>query len=172
MHHYPFLFPTFSGMYWFYGLPNLSHVTNAGDQYVNLSLRASIRRATKLRMLEFVLNRERGLVPADARLPHSQSVMKRLLPLWVSEWLTHGSIARVIRTSWENVLTRDLKDIHICQDEEEDLHVPGTSSSAPEQTIVQTLEHESEPEEEMTQVEWSLDVDAALARKLALGLRE
>ena len=75
----------FTNLYLMFGLPNLSHLTNPGDQSVNLSLRALIRRASKMRVVAHTLELARGQLPPGTRLEFSEAVVKPLLTLWVSQ---------------------------------------------------------------------------------------
>jgi hypothetical protein len=55
--------PEHPGLYFMFGLPNLSHCCNPGDQAINLSLRQTVRRATKLRAVHHYL--QVPLLPSD-----------------------------------------------------------------------------------------------------------
>jgi len=74
----------YSRLYLWFGLKNLSHMCNSGDQMVNFSLRNEGRRATKLRAVEHFLAIQRADV-APSNLEMVELVMKPLLSLSVGE---------------------------------------------------------------------------------------
>lgn len=102
----------FPHLYLYFGIPNLSHLCNPGDQIVNLSLRKYVRQQTKLRTAHWVLDvclsstvpplpffcaqKLRNRRPTDARLPMGEPTMKPLLTTWVSQWLSRAALPREI----------------------------------------------------------------------------
>lgn len=112
--------PEHPGLYFMYGLPNLSHCCNPGDQAVNLSLRQCVRTSTKLRAVHhylqvwslssfmfasFSLSQVlRGQLPPRSRLEFGEAAMKPLLVGWITTWLQHAKLADWVKSSWDVIL--------------------------------------------------------------------
>ena len=93
-------------VYIFCGIPNRSHVTNAGDQLVNKSLRDCTRKETKRRNTAHALAIQDGRFPPGTAHDMSEYVMKPLLLVWISNWLRHPLLQHWVLMSWRRVMTR------------------------------------------------------------------
>lgn len=81
-----------------------SHTQNVGDQFVNRSLRQTIRRAAKQRITQHATRKELGIIPQDAKLDMGEKTMKLLLVEWVTLWLHNEHLRAWVHASWAAVL--------------------------------------------------------------------
>ena len=87
------------------GLPNRSHVLNSGDHLINVTCRAHVRQRSKLRLLRHCMKIAEGKLAKGTPLDLREEVIKPLLTLWLSEWITDPQMRGWVLNSWEKALT-------------------------------------------------------------------
>ena len=102
---------------------------NQGDQFVNLQLRDSIRRAAKLRLMQHALQLHRGELDPESKIAMGEADMKPLVVKWSGQYafdlfnlngfcfvsphrfLGNEKLSSWIVSSWESILRhREVSD--------------------------------------------------------------